>query len=269
MNRIIQLDSTDPYLNLAYENMILRDTSESRAPYTLILWQSSPCVVLGNFQNPLKECDLDSMSVDKIPLVRRQSGGGAVFHDLGNLNFSIICDSNLCSLDKNFLLLQMALHKFKLSIIVDEKNSVFVNNKKISGNAFKKTKDRVLHHGTLLVKSNLTNLRKYLTPEKEIEGRAINSKNAKVTNLHDLSEEITVESLSHELIWQFSSLYGTSKFTTAVFSDDLQKDAQKLKGWEMLFERTPLFNFNGKEVRKGKIGNDPYPAFLKYYNSVQ
>ncbi len=155
------INSFDPWFNLAVENWKFRTVSDDEI--TLLLWVNSPCVVLGRFQNPLIECDLDFMKKKSISLVRRQSGGGTVYHDSGNLNFSFISRKKNFNQKFNNSCLLQTLEKLGIKdVTVNERNSLYVEGKKISGSAYKESAFAKFHHGTLLLNSDLENLQRSL-----------------------------------------------------------------------------------------------------------
>ncbi len=180
---IVQSKSTDVYRNLAVEEWLLEN-----APHlpVLLLYINSPCVVIGKNQNPWRECRLSLMEKDKVPLARRISGGGAVYHDEGNLNVSVIVPRTQYREEKQYELIFETLETFGIQASKLRKNSLAVNGKKFSGQAFCFRSDRVLHHGTLLVNSDLQRLGRYLGSEiTGIETKAVASIPAEVMNLAD------------------------------------------------------------------------------------
>ena len=117
------LTTTDPYWNLAVEDWLFHHCTQLPA---LILWQNQPCVVIGRAQNPWRECNLDAMAEANIPLVRRQSGGGTVYHDLDNLNFTIISDMAQFSKTANLQIIQQALQTLGVTAHLNARNDLYV-----------------------------------------------------------------------------------------------------------------------------------------------
>jgi lipoate-protein ligase A len=207
---VIQSKSGDIYRNLAVEEWLL-----DHAPHlpVLFLCVNDPCVVIGKNQNPWRECRLSLMEKEGVPLARRISGGGAVYHDPGNLNVSVIVPRTEYVEKKQYDLIfqtleATALRHRKLSML--GRNALGVEGFKFSGQAFCHRRDRSLHHGTILVNSDLARLGRYLGPELEgIETKAVASVPARVANLSQFKPELTVEKLSAALIETFKGMYGS------------------------------------------------------------
>ena len=174
---IVQSQSTDVYRNLAVEEWLF-DHADLRGPI-LFLCVNSPCVVIGKNQNPWRECRLSLMGKEGVPLARRISGGGAVYHDEGNLNFGVIVPRAEYCEEKQYELIFQTLEATALqhvNLYKMGKNSLAINGKKFSGQAFCFRGQHVLHHGTLLVNSDLDRLNRYLGSEIDgIETKAIAS----------------------------------------------------------------------------------------------
>ncbi|MCC7300080.1 MAG: lipoate--protein ligase family protein, partial [Verrucomicrobia bacterium] len=203
---IVQSKSTDVYRNLAIEEWLL-DHAEARGPI-LFLCINAPCVVIGKNQNPWRECRLPLMEKEGVPLARRISGGGAVYHDDGNLNVGIIVPRTEYREEKQYELIFQTLETFGVRASKLRKNSLAVDGKKFSGQAFSFRGQHVLHHGTLLVNSDLKRLGRYLGSAIDgIETRAVASVPADVANLSALAPKITVEKLSAALIETFKENY--------------------------------------------------------------
>lgn len=146
--------STQPYFNLALEEYILKQFQEE----CFMLWQNSPCIVAGKNQNTLSEINLDFIKEHNLPVVRRLSGGGTVFHDLGNLNFTFIVNdqgNSFINFKKFTLPIVEVLQKLSVNAVLSGRNDLTIEGKKFSGNAQYKSKHRLLHHGTLLFSSNI------------------------------------------------------------------------------------------------------------------
>lgn len=197
---IVVSKSDDPWLNLALENYLLR--SEERHPI-LLLYINRPALVLGRFQNPWLEIALDKLS-GPVDIVRRQSGGGTVYHDFGNLNYCLIHDGRDFRQCQNQKMIGRALETFGVSITVGSRGDLYVEAKggtrKISGSAFKQIKDRSFHHGTLLVNADLAGLNGALRArELAITTRAVRSNPHPVVNLQEHCPAIDMESLVRSL----------------------------------------------------------------------
>ena len=260
---IVQSKSTDVYRNLAVEEWLLSH-AESRGPI-LFLCVNSPCVVIGKNQNPWRECRLSLMEKEGVPLARRISGGGAVYHDEGNLNVGVIVPRTEYREEKQYELILKTIEKFGIQASKLRKNSLAVDGKKFSGQAFCFRGQHVLHHGTLLVNSNLDRLSRYLGSELEgIETKAVASVPAEVANLSSFAPGLTVETLSTALLETFREMYG-SMGVCECGGDEMVPDAEllsiveKLSSTDWKLSHTPRFQvtLKGKmlEVEKGRITN--------------
>lgn len=192
--RIIINKNTNPYFNLATEEYLLHSTTED----LFMLWQDEPCVVVGKNQNTLQEINYDYVKENHIPVVRRLSGGGAVFHDLGNINFTFIQSgaSHLFTDFKAFTLpIIEVLQNIGVSAEFSGRNDLLIDGRKFSGNAQYRHKDRVLHHGTLLFSSEIKDLSQALNPkEAKFEGKSVKSVVSRVTNISEhLPKPIALE----------------------------------------------------------------------------
>ena len=203
--------NTDIYYNLALEEFLLKEKSED----FFFLWQSEPVVVIGKHQNPYKETDFHFLVDKNIKIARRLSGGGAVYQDLGNINFTLIKNTKegkQINLKQHSKPIYDALIALDLDVEYSKRNDLLIDGKKFSGNAEHVYKNRVLHHGTLLYNSDLQILEKVLASKKEsYTDKTINSVKSKVTNLkpHLKNSKSTDEFLQllFETLLQSSSLY--------------------------------------------------------------
>jgi len=256
--RIFISSVTDPWFNLATENWIFRDMDP--AVKILFLWRNQETVVIGRYQNPWVECNLEQMERDNVLLARRQSGGGAVFHDLGNTNFTFLTGVDAYDKQVNNQVIINALSTFGIQAYASGRNDILVDDlgdgegRKISGSAFKQTKDRAFHHGTLLINANLTKLSNYLNPPvKKLEAKGIKSVRARVANLENFAPQINHEHLSEAIIHSFCQHYGTKceveyldyDFLKGISS--LNEYYQSLKDWNWRFGETPAFSHHLEE----------------------
>jgi lipoate-protein ligase A len=187
---LLNNQSTDPFFNLAAEEYLLKNSSSEY----LILYVNSPCIVIGKHQVSHREADTEFITGNFIPLVRRISGGGTVFHDEGNLNFSFISNGKE-GRQVDFRKYTLPVIKF-LSVLGVEarfegKNDLKVNGLKISGNSEHVHRNRVLHHGTLLYDTNLDFLKGSIRKDTSFyKTRAVNSNPSHVTNLKKMLPEV-------------------------------------------------------------------------------
>lgn len=249
--RVLISDSFDPWFNLATEDYIFRDMDPSVS--VLFLWRNDNTVVIGRFQNPWTECNVAQMEADGVRLARRQSGGGAVFQDLGNTCFTFMNGKDGHSKEINNGIITRAINSFGLTSYASGRNDILVDDsegaKKISGSAFKETKDRAFHHGTLLIGADLGRLARYLNPnKKKLESKGIKSVVSRVTNLSVVNPEITHDLLCARVIEEFFNHHQTScelehlKQVDLAQIDALNQYYEKLKDWHWRFGETPQFN---------------------------
>lgn len=253
MNRIVISEETDPYYNLALEEELLNNVKYDEN--ILYLWQNDNTVVIGRNQNPYLECDIDYMEKNNINLVRRISGGGAVFHDLNNLNFTFITKNNNADLEKQLKVIKRAIEEFGLSVEFSGRNDLLVKDRKFSGNAFYDDGENYFHHGTIMINVNTDILGKVLKPSKlKLESKGIKSVKSRVVNLSSLNEEINVSTLKFTLENSFKMVYGniTKK---DIYSKDVKIPYlyEKYKSKEWNFGESPNYNVFLEE--KFKFGN--------------
>ena len=249
--RVLISESFNPWFNLATEDWIFRDMDPDYK--ILFLWRNENTVVIGRFQNPWSECNTAKMEQDGILLARRQSGGGAVFHDLGNTNFTFLSSKETFSKVINNSIITESLKEFNINAFPSGRNDILVNTeegeKKISGSAFKEAKDRSFHHGTLLINANMSKLSEYLIPHpKKLQSKGIQSVRARVANLSDLNSSISHDSLSKILIQKFFDTYETTcpieildqQYLESI--PELFNHYERIKDWNWRFGEAPNFS---------------------------
>lgn len=215
--QIILGNQHNPYLNLAVESNLL----DNFLPNTisLFLWKNRQTVVIGTNQNPYSECDIDSLLTEGGFLARRRTGGGAVYHDLGNLNFSFVADKNIYDVKRQMQVIQKALLDFNLETEVSGRNDITYQGRKFSGNAFAKTKNQGLHHGTILIKTDSERLQKYLKVKPaKLHKHGVKSVSSRVINLSEVAY-ITSETIIPHLTKAFEDVY--QETATIISFDDL------------------------------------------------
>ena len=205
--RIFISASTDPWFNLAVEECIFRQMPANQK--VLYLWRNADTVVIGRGQNPWKECNTRRMEADQVKLARRQSGGGAVFHDLGNTNFTFMAGKPGYDKSVSTSIILHALASLGINASASGRNDLIVQTeqgeRKISGSAYRETPDRGFHHGTLLLSADLSRLANYLNPDpKKLASKGIASVRSRVANLNeiraDIDHEIICEAIQHALL---------------------------------------------------------------------
>ena len=218
MNRFVflDLDTTDPAWNLAAEQYVFDSLPRDRS--YLMLWQNDNAVIIGKYQNTSAEINAEYIEEKKIRVVRRLSGGGAVYHDLGNLNFTIITDASSSETVNLRLFCEpivRTLARFGVKAEIDGRNDITVEGKKFSGNAQYRRNGRVMHHGTILFDSDLDAVQKALKVRAEkIRSKGIASVRSRVTNLKPyLPPETTLEEFKTVLIQEVTGAAGAEKLS--------------------------------------------------------
>ena len=234
MYKYICSENTSPYYNLALERSLFDFVDEDTV--ILYLWQNSHTIVIGKNQNAYAECKVDEFIKDGGTLARRPSGGGAVYHDLGNLNFSIICKESIAKEHTYQRIVKDALSYFGIVSEFNGRNDLTVDDKKFSGNAFYVKDDVLCQHGTILINSDFKELSKYLTPDiSKLERNHVKSVESRVVNLSEISDKITVESMKEAMI----------KATNAVRLEE-EPTESKVEEYKKIFE-------NDEWILEGKI----------------
>ncbi len=204
--RFIQSAGVDPYRNLALEEWLLTHCGAEEC--ILYLWQNQKTVVLGRNQNAWKECRVERLEADGGHLVRRLSGGGAVYHDLGNLNFTFLVQKPHYSVERQLSVILQAVQSLGIRAEKSGRNDLHIEGRKFSGNAFYRQGQRCYHHGTLMVDVNEGALAAYLSvdPEK-LQARGVDSVRSRVTNLRTHCPMLTISALKQALVQSFSEVY--------------------------------------------------------------
>lgn len=249
--RLLISDSYDPWFNLAVEECIFRQMSPTQR--VLFLWRNNDTVVIGRAQNPWKECNTRRMSEDGVKLARRSSGGGAVFHDLGNTCFTFMAGKPEYDKSISTGIILDALHSLGLTAGASGRNDLIVTTadgeRKVSGSAYRETKDRGFHHGTLLLNADLSRLANYLHPDpKKLQAKGITSVRSRVANLVELMPDITHEQICDAVTESFLKHYGErveAEHISPRYEPDMPNFSEqflKQSSWEWNFGQAPAFN---------------------------
>ena len=254
----IHQTSNDPYFNLAAEEYFLKNFQED----FFMLWRSKPSVVVGKHQNALAEINHEFVRTHHIPVARRLSGGGTVFHDPGNVNFTFMRNVKDIS-EVNFKVFTFpvieALKKLGVDAYTTGRNDLLIDGKKISGNAEHVHKNRVLHHGTLLFDSHLEALKGALKVDlTKFEDKAVQSNRSEVTNISNyLPNPISVEEFTNFLFDEICGNYPDFKVYQPTADDisAIEKLAiEKYQTWDWIFGYSPRYRFsNTIETPNGGI----------------
>lgn len=228
-------NSFDPYLNIALEKHLLETVEPGQC--ILYLWQNQNTVVIGRNQNPWVECRTSLLEQEGGKLARRLSGGGAVFHDLGNLNFTFLVCREDYDLDRQLSVIQQACALAGITTRRSGRNDLLAGECKFSGNAFYHAQGKAYHHGTLLIHADMEKLGRYLTPSKaKLQAKGVASVRSRVVNLQTLSPSLTCEVMKSYMAQAFETVYGL-KATPRLLPclDVLQADATILSSWDWLY----------------------------------
>lgn len=254
--RVLLANTHDPYFNLATEDWIYKDMSlDSKVLY---VWRNANTIVIGRGQNAWGECDLAQVRADNVNLVRRHSGGGAVFQDLGNTCFTFMSarEKGVTPKDlyaRNNEILVGALRRLGIEAEASGRNDLIVRRGeeqfKISGSAFKESPDRCFHHGTMLLDVDLSRLGKYLTPNQvKLQAKGIKSVQARVMNLVDLVPGLDHDTFSAALVAEFFAYYGESCPLETLDHEalgsipSLNSYYETLRSWDWTYGKTPSFS---------------------------
>ena len=219
--RCFQSLSVDPTVNLAIEEWLLFHVPEDEI--WLYLWQNEHTVVLGKNQNAWFECNIKAFEEDGGSLVRRLSGGGCVYHDLGNLNFTFLVRADNYDAARQTKVLQKALLSFGITAEVSGRNDLTVHGCKVSGNAYYRSGDRRYHHGTLLVNVDPSAMGRYLTPNRlKLSAKGVSSVASRVMNLKDEVPDMTIAALQAALRKAFWEEYQTDRELSESDAADLR-----------------------------------------------
>ncbi len=206
---IVEADGFQVHHNQAIEEFLLRTLNKGDA--ILYLWRNDRTVVCGRNQDVRHECKVDALIADGGKVAKRLSGGGAVYHDLGNLNFSFFADASEYDIARQLGVVQRALKKFGIVAEKTGRNDLAINGKKFSGNAFLKQGFRRLHHGTIMLEVNAEALKKYLTPAPiKLAKNGVASVVSRTINLKAIAPTMSVAELASELKHVYSEEYGAS-----------------------------------------------------------
>lgn len=255
--KIFKSESNDIFENLALENIIFH--KEELVVPSLMIWRNTPSIVYGKHQNPFKECYTLRAEEDNVPLARRQSGGGCVYHDLQNLCYSFFVPiydktSPLDVRETSNKIILDALHSLNIDAELSPRNDLWYKGKKFSGSAYeldlggKIKRKKTLHHGTLMINVDIHQLWRYLAPKKEgIQSKGVDSVVSKVVNLKEVKPDLTYSSLSQALAEAFIRHYDWCEPSQILVSNvreyhpQVEHEILRLTKTEWIFNQTPEF----------------------------
>ena len=234
----------NPYANIAREAYLLRSVEPGEV--ILYLWQNERTVVIGRNQNAWREARVAELEADGGHLTRRLSGGGAVFHDLGNLNFTFLARKEDYSKERQTEVILQAVRLLGLDAQLTGRNDLTIDGRKFSGHAYYEEDGHCYHHGTLLLDTDGALMQRYLAPSKaKLESKGVASVRSRVINLVEVLPDITVETMEEALIVAFQKVYG---LTSTLRAEDSVEDKAAISAltdyfssWEWLYGRKVPF----------------------------
>ncbi len=247
-------DSENPFFNHAIEEHILKNTEEE----AFILWRNRPSILIGRNQNTLTEIDYEYVSKKKIDVVRRLSGGGTVFNDLGNINFTFITKKvqDGTSLSNGFEKFAFpvikALESLGVSAVFTGRNDITIEGKKFSGNAQYHYKDKTLHHGTLLFSGNLEKLAKALKSKPlKLQDKGVKSVRSRVTNISEhLGRSMDVLEFKDYLkkyIMDFHNITEEYELSEIEMAETEKIQKERFESWDWNYGKSPGYNYSKAE----------------------
>jgi lipoate-protein ligase A len=245
---IIDSPSNNAYFNIASEEYLLYKYPNEAI---FLLYINAPSIIIGKFQNTLAEINLDYVQAQGIKVVRRMSGGGAVYHDLGNLNFSfhiLLGENDFMDFSTFTQPVVSLLNSMNIPAKLEGRNDLLIEGKKFSGNAKLAKNGKMIQHGTLLISSQMEVLGDALkvNPLKFID-KAVKSNRARVINLNEyLPQDMTVSAFKQLLIEEMRKNNPEAKIYKLTDEDILGIEklvAEKYSTWEWNFGFSPNYNF--------------------------
>lgn len=253
---VVMSTSTDPYMNQAIEACLFYHYAH--VSEILFLYVNEKAVVIGRNQNPWQEINTVNAQKHDVKILRRLSGGGTVYHDSQNLNFSFIYHKDYRTISANFALVVQAVQVYGIDLFVTPRNDLFYESYKVSGNAFYNRGSTKMHHGTLLIDVDTSHLWEILKFDQgHYESKSVSSVKSPIINLRKINQRVTVDQINSTLVEGFKCE------NTAIVSSDqihfememkLRNYYRKYSDWQWIYGETPKFIYkHGLTVEKGKI----------------
>jgi len=240
-NKLYVSPSPDGWRNLATDEYFL-DTLGAE-DILLYFYINRSAVIIGRGQNPWAECNLSAMNRDNVQLVRRITGGGAVFHDEGNLNFSFIAGENIYSVERQLGMILSAVQALGIPCGFSGRNDLLADGKKFSGNAFCQRGHLRQHHGTLLINADLSRLQNYLNVDpRKLQAKGAKSVRSRVCNLSEFVPGLSCETMLDALKAAFRREYGDYEELSAPDEAALAPYLRKQASEEWRLGKTPRFD---------------------------
>ncbi len=232
----------NPYRNLAIEKHLLDTVPQNTL--RLYLWQNDNTVVIGSNQNPWAECNCTLLEAEGGFVARRLSGGGAVFHDVGNLNFTFICNEENYDLERHLQVIRTACGYAHIETEVSGRNDILTGGKKFSGNAFYHAQGKAYHHGTLLIAGDVCKIGRYLTPKpQKLSAKGVKSVKSRVINLSELNPDLTPIKMAEYMVKAAESVYALPACPLSPIPiSAIEQDALLFGSWDYIYGKTPPFS---------------------------
>ncbi|CAK5280025.1 unnamed protein product [Mycena citricolor] len=250
-NAIYVSESSDPYFNLTFEDWLFRRSPPEKP--LLFLYRNNPCVVIGRNQNPWKEVNFRALrAAGNVSFLRRRSGGGTVYHDLGNTNFSIHLPRRAFDRQTTGALILRAVTTLDIpGVRLNDRNDICVADDKVSGSAYKITTGRAYHHGTMLISTRLDTLGDLLRVEgkETMQTNGVASVRSPVCNIRQTQPDVTHSAFVDAVVSQFQQEYDiddkplTVDESWDVDSEFMSSGIDELQGWDWLYGQTPFFTY--------------------------
>lgn len=238
-------EQMNPWKNLAVEEAFLHWVPQDTV--VLYLWQNRRTVVVGRNQNCWAECNVSRLEHDGGYLARRLSGGGSVYHDEQNLNFTFLANHSDYDISGQTDVITRAVRMFGLEPEKTGRNDITISDRKFSGNAYYKKDGKCFHHGTLLIHTDMDAMKRYLNVSGEkLRGKGVPSVKARVLNLQDICKEITVKTMKQALLLAASEVYEATpqKIGLEIFEREYLADLEeKNSSWEWRYGRKIPFSW--------------------------
>ena len=250
----------DVYTNIAIERYLFEQAGEDKI---LFLWSNEPCVVFGRNQNVFNEVNLEYAKENNIKIIRRFSGGGAVYQDLGNLNYTFITKSENDIDELNEILLDV-FKNIGIQATFSGRNDLLVDEKKFSGIAYCNDFDHFMYHGTCLIDTSLDELTKVLIPhDYKLKSHCVTSYKSRVTNLREI-KDVTSEDIISSFIEVLSKKEETTIIKNIEINDDIQKVIDLLSSEDYIYNDCPSFLYSIST----RLNNSNYHFDLEYKNGI-
>ncbi len=256
LNLIIST-TVNPYINIASEKYLMDNPFDG---VTLMLWSNDKTVVIGKHQNIFDEVNLTKLYNDGGVVARRYSGGGAVYHDVNNLNFTFVASKEQFDKNLDFDIIINALKSFGLQANLNGRNDMVIDGRKFSGNAYYNTADYCLHHGTILINTDINKMQEYLNvSEKKLQSHFVSSVKSRVVNLCQLDSSISKDKVINAIM-----LSAKDYFDDIHTIDFNSIDREYVKRQSDFLQTTGWLNNNGSYRNIETMSNNSVNAKVCY-----